>query len=378
LSIVKPEQAEIVTPDPIHSIIRNTLVIDTDFHFTPEFSSIHKYLKEPFKTKVKGYPLTGADYDARYAISVEDTGLNIQGKARNAEEALQAIDKIGVDQVILSPGLRPISYFNGNMSSSLASAYNDYMINEVFPVSSRLKASIMINQRDPFEAAKEIRRVGVHEGFVSVYSEFGATEQLGDAKFDPIYDALTDFDFPLIMHASGFYPARSPFASGSRTWSELIGVGWPTFAAAHIGSMIFQGLFDKYKDLKVLVQEGGLWWIIDFMLRLDEFYLDHPGDIQMVERKLESGEKFLNKMPSDYVLDHIRFSTQPMSKPKSATHYKYLLEMCHAEKLLLYSSDWPHVTYDPANWVVENNIIPEETQKRILSENAKELFKRLR
>ncbi len=369
--------AEHVKPDPIHPKAREMTVIDTDFHFTPTFSSIQKYLPEPFKSIIKSMPLTGADYDARYAIAMEDTGLNVQGKVQTAEDILKAIDYNAVDTVIVDPGLRPVSFFNEPVITAFAQAYNDYLINEVFPVSDRIKGTIMINQRDPRAAAHEIQRVGHHTNFVGVYGEFGATEQIGTVNFDPLYDALDEYDLPLILHASGFWPQRSTLANGTRTWAEMIGISWPAFASAHLGSMIFQGVFDKYPQQKVLIQEGGIWWIIDFMLRMDEFYLDHPNDIQLVERKLACGEKFLNKMPSEYVLEHCRFSTQPMSKPKNPKHFKYLLEMCHADKLLLYSSDWPHVTYDPPNWVVESNIIPEEMQKRILSENAKELFTRL-
>src|SRR3990172_1158264 len=136
------------------------------------------------------------------------------------------------------------------------------------------------------------------------------------------------------------------------------------------GSMIMQGLFDKYPQQKVLLQEGGTWWTIEFMLRMDDFYLDHPGDIQLVERKLESGEKFLRKLPSEYLFEHFRFATQPIYKPKSLQHFAWLLELSHAEEVLIYSSDWPHVTFDPPNWVFESSAISPEMAERILSGNA--------
>ena len=165
---------------------------------------------------------------------------------------------------------------------------------------------------------------------------------------------------------------------GTRTWVECLGIATMGTAMATMGSMILQGLFDKYPGQKILVQEGGFWWIIDFMLRVDEMYLDHPGDIQLVERKLESGEKFLNKLPSEYIFDHFRFSTQPMCKPKRIQDFRSLLQMTHAEELMLYSSDWPHATFDPVNWVFETRALSDSMRRRILSENAKKLFKRLK
>jgi hypothetical protein len=101
-----------------------------------------------------------------------------------------------------------------------------------------------------------------------------------------------------------------------------------------------------------------------------------PGDIALVERKLEAGEKFLNRLPSEYVREHFRFSTQPMCKPKSGQHFSWLLEIARAEELLLYSSDWPHATFDPVNWVFES-AISEQARQAILSGNARKLFTRL-
>jgi len=366
-----------VQTDPIKGKIREMEVIDTDFHLAPDFSQIHKYLKEPFHTKIQSYPLSGAEYDARYAIAMEDSGLSVQGKATSGEEVLSVIDKIGVDTVILSPGLRPINYFNEPISGAMAAGYNDFLIHEVFPLSTRLKGYLMVNQRDPAAAASEIRRVGDNHSFLGVYAEFGAHEPIGTSRHDPIFDALAEYELPLALHGSGFWQQRSPLSTGARTWVENIGIAWPSFAMACVGSMIMQGLFDKYPNQQVLLQEAGLWWVIEFMLRMDEFYLDHPHDIQLVERKLESGEKFLNKLPSEYVLEHIRFATQPIYKPKSPKHFAWLLEISHAEKLFVYSSDWPHATFDPANWVLESSAISETLSKRILSSNAKELFKRL-
>ena len=96
--------------------------------------------------------------------------------------------------------------FNEPVISAIASAYNTLLAEEVLPASDRIKGSILINQRDPQAGAAEIRRHGANPKFVAVYAEFGAVfEPLGSAKHDPIYDALREFDLPLIIHGSGFW-----------------------------------------------------------------------------------------------------------------------------------------------------------------------------
>src|SRR5947208_6606731 len=54
----------------------------------------------------------------------------------------------------------------------------------------------------------------------------------------------------------------------------------------------------------------------------DDYYLSHPGDIKLTERKLEANEKFLAKLPSEYFDSNIRFSSQPMCFPKNPEHFK--------------------------------------------------------
>jgi predicted TIM-barrel fold metal-dependent hydrolase len=44
--------------------------------------------------------------------------------------------------------------------------------------------------------------------------------------------------------------------------------------------------------------------------------------------------------------------------------------------MLLYSSDWPHATFDPLNWVFETPV-SEEGRRKILRDNALGWFKRL-
>jgi predicted TIM-barrel fold metal-dependent hydrolase len=146
---------------------------------------------------------------------------------------------------------------------------------------------------------------------------------------------------------------------------------------AFTGSMIMQGLFDKYPNLKVVSQEGGFWWVADFMARSDDYYLNHPGDIRLVERKLESEERFLSKLPSEYFASNIRFSSQPVCMPRNPKHFKMMMDICSGEDLLMYSSDWPHATFDPLNWVFSPDI-SEEGRRKILSENARHWYPRLR
>ena len=245
------EFAARVKPDPIDPRGRAYKVVDTDFHLLPEWSDLRKYMKEPFKSELTNFPLAGGDYSPKYAIGLEGTGQETQGRARSAADILRVIDEIAVDTVIITPGFtRPQSMFHQAMVTATAAAYNDFLIHEVFPASPRIKAEIMINHRNPADGAAEIRRVGDHPGFVGVYTEFGGNyEPIGTARHDPIFEAAVEHDLVVTSHIGMFWQKATPLAEGTRTWTELVGISAVSISIAYVGSMIMQGLFDKYPTL---------------------------------------------------------------------------------------------------------------------------------
>jgi uncharacterized protein len=373
-------RAEAISPDPVNPKIRALEVIDTDFHFTPKWETLRRYLKEPFKSRLWHFPVGSLEYNPEPANEKPGVGQDTHGSAATAADVLSVLDQFGIDTVIMNPGYtRPQAIFNEPVIAAIASAHNDYLIEEVFPASDRIKANLMICHRDPQMGAAEIRRVGHHRQFVGVFTSFsGLFESIGTAKHDPILDAMREYGLVLTAHSEGWYPHFTPLWTGARTWIELFGNAPAGNCMAHLAAMIVQGMFDKYPNQKVIFQEGGYWWLPDFMLRLDDFYMSSGGDIALTERKLAAGERWLKKLPSQYVLDHVRFSTQPITIPKNRKHFAWLLELCHAQDLFCFSSDWPHQTMDPANWVVENpDCVPEEMQKALLSGNARKLYPRL-
>ena len=125
----------------------------------------------------------------------------------------------------------------------------------------------MICHRDPHMGADEIRRVGHHKQFVSVYTSFSALyEPIGTAKFDPILDAMAECDLVLTAHSEGWFNHFTPLWTGARTWIELFGNAPAGNCMAHLAAMICQGMFDKYPEQRVIFQEGG-YWFPDFPLK---------------------------------------------------------------------------------------------------------------
>ena len=277
------ERAEAVSPDPVNPKIRTMEVIDTDFHFSPKWETLRSYLKEPFKSRLFHFPLGSIEYNPEPANEKPGVGQDTHGTASTAADVLRVLDQFGIDTVVINPGYnRPQAIFNEPVIAAISSAHNDYLIEEVFPVSDRIKANLMICHRDPQMGAAEIRRVGHHRQFVGVFTSFsGLFEPIGNAKCDPILDAMQEHDLVLTAHSEGWFPHFTPLWTGARTWIELFGNAPAGNCMAHLAAMIVQGMFDKYPKQKVIFQEGGYWWLPDFMLRLDDFYMSAGGDIAL-------------------------------------------------------------------------------------------------
>lgn len=376
---VSLEVAPRVKPDPIDPRARAYAPIDTDFHFSPRWSDVRKHLKEPHRTLLAEYPDVGREYSPKYAMGNDTGGRDTQGTALNAKEIIDVLDRIGVETVIISPGYqRTQNMFHPPMVEAVAAAYNDFLEQEILPYSSRLRAEIALSQINPEAGAEEIERRSSNPSFVSIYTEFsGSNEPIGSAKHDPIFAAAAKNDLVVTMHVGNFWQHATPIARGVRTWTELAGIAAVATCMTYVSSMIMQGLFDKFPELRIAVKEGGFWWLPEFMARADDYYLNHPGDIRMVERKLESGERFLRKSPSEYIKSNFRFSSQPMCFPPRPEHFKLLMAACDGEDMLMYSSDWPHATFDPVNWLFAG-ALDDKARQKILHSNAAAWYPRLR
>src|SRR6266478_6472081 len=213
------EKAEAVSPDPINPKIRTMEVIDTDFHFTPTWDTLRRYLKEPFKSRLFHFPLGSMDYNPEPANEKPGVGQDTHGTAATGADVIRILDQFGTDIVVLNPGYnRPQAIFNEPVIGAIASAHNDYLIEEVFPVSDRIKANLMICHRDPQMGAAEIRRVGHHKQFVGVFTSFsGLFEPIGTAKYDPILDAMAEFDLVLTAHSEGWLDRKSTRLNSSHS-----------------------------------------------------------------------------------------------------------------------------------------------------------------
>jgi predicted TIM-barrel fold metal-dependent hydrolase len=82
---------------------------------------------------------------------------------------------------------------------------------------------------------------------------------------------------------------------------------------------------------------------------------------------------WLNRLPSEYIREFVRFTTQPLEEPENPKDLVTLLSLVDAQDLLLYSSDYPQ-------WDAENpdslalRAFPDDWRSKIFYDNARALY----
>jgi predicted TIM-barrel fold metal-dependent hydrolase len=375
------------TIDPILDEARAEFVVDADFHLEPpNLEALLKYVDDdrirekmeassPPNTSL-GIPPSPSIWHPGYADAEGEWGLYSQGKAVDGDDVLTVMEDMGVDMPLLTPNLNPLAEANyPRVKTAICSAYNDYVLNEVTPVHEDIKMQALIPQWDPDAMIEELDRIGDNPDVVGAYGWIVPGELLGKPKYDQVFEKLVELDLPWSLHGGGFAAPHTLSGNSQRSWIEAIGINWPINAIKHVTNMIVTGVFEKYPDLNILVQEGGLNWIPFLAYRLDEFYKDHPEDIKIIERMFDSGQQYLSRDPSEYLYENFYFATQPICPPPNAQHFKSMLEMCKAGQTFVFSSDWPHHTLDAPNWPFETSAVDDHMRSQILHGNATEVYR---
>jgi len=123
------------------------------------------------------------------------------------------------------------------------------------------------------------------------------------------------------------------------------GGGWPSYymeehhAVAEtmqsvLSSLVFEGVFERFPGLRVVIMEGGLGWIPSFSARMDKHW-----------SRLRSEVPHLKRSPSEYIREHVWFTTQPMEEPGRASQLIDLFDRIGWDRLL-FSTDYPHWDFD--------------------------------
>jgi predicted TIM-barrel fold metal-dependent hydrolase len=242
-------------------------------------------------------------------------------------------------------------------ADALARAYNDWQIATWLEPEPRLRGSVHFVTFDPQLAVREIDRIGPHPQIVQAFLPVSSDQTWGDPIYQPIFDAAARHGLVVVMHHNG---QTKTAVAHSRYWIEhhtLLGQAH----MCQVVSLICSGVFERHPELRVAVLEGGFTWLPYLMWRFDQQHLEFRSEVPWLKRR-----------PSDYIRDNFRFATQPMDRLETG-HLLQLVDMMGSDRLLMYSSDYPHFDFDAPDRVLPPGV-PDDLRERILWRNAADTY----
>jgi hypothetical protein len=252
------------------------------------------------------------------------------------------------------------------LTIAMCRAINDARRDQWLAADPRWYSSLTLPYEFPEAAAAEIRRCREEHGECSDRWKVAlfAPNNLrppGHPYYWPIYEACEEYGIPVGFHVlagNRITPSGAPdfYFEEHCTWA---GFNFPI-----VSSFVYEGTFDRFPSLQVVLLELGWSWAVPFAWRMDHAF-----------RVMGREVSHLTRLPSEYVRDHFWYTTQPIEEPEKDEWADEVLETFVASGMggkLLFSSDYPHWDFDEPYAYLD--LPDEQLCRRILGENASGLF----
>jgi uncharacterized protein len=278
----------------------------------------------------------------------------------------QWLDPYGIAAAVLIPiqaGI-VIPWGDERTGVEFLSALNAHLIEEWVEHDARYRLTISVSPYDVPAAVAEIERYADTEGVVGVFVPHGGVA-LGRSHYFALYEAAEAHGLPIVLHPTG--------GEANLTAAPRVAGGSPhTYPERHLllmqpgqailASTIFGGVFERFPRLRLVLSEYGVTWA--------------PATAWRMDRAWEQGDRTLAglpRAPSEYLVENVRFTTQPLDEPEQLRDLWTLLELLDADRTLMFSSDYPHWdTDDPL--LILNTRIPKPMREAVAAGTARECF----
>lgn len=287
------------------------------------------------------------------------------GKPATTLEQLQSqlLEPFGVETAILNCLYGVQLPFSEDMGAAYAKAVNDWIAKEWLDRDNRLRASILIPIQSVELAVTEIERLAPDKRFVQVMTLVAGETMLGRRHHWPIYEAAERHGLPIAIHAGSSY-RNPPTANGWSSYYIEDYVSQAITFQSQLASLLSEGVFKKFPDLKFVMLESGFTWLPGFLWRFKKYWRGLTMEIPWVDRS-----------PVDIVKEHVRFSLTPFDGPQSEADVTKIFDHLDSDELVLFSTDYPH-------WQFEGNDplpsgLSDDLVRKILIDNPRQTYARL-
>ena len=293
------------------------------------------------------------------------------------EPRLALMDKQGVEKCVLYPAgmaLAAEHYCDDTeaLYANIRSFNRWYDETWGFDHDGRIYATALMSLRDLDLAVAETERLieaGVRVVLIPTGPAYGRSP--GEPYFDPVWSRLNEANVTIALHimpywyftaispAWGHDPDPASWHMSAWQWQNVYG---ERPVEDTLSALIFDNLFGRHPNLRVVVSEHGAEWVPHFIRHMDKSRgMGRAGPWK--------GGK-LDERPSAIFRRHVRVAPYPEDDiPRIVDALGY-------DDVIVMGSDFPHAEglAEPADFVKLLDPLPADVQYRILRTNAEALF----
>jgi uncharacterized protein len=262
------------------------------------------------------------------------------------EDRSQALDLLGFkSQLVFN------TFWNGylvrleqsgdiDLTYGVARAHNRAIL-DFCSIDQRLLSSCYVPLMD-FEGASSMAGEAIKAGAnaLLVASACPKGHSPSHIKLDPVWRQAEEAGIPIVMHVGGGGKLLNPdyfenglppvkdFHGGDENFRSVDYMAIPGPPAQTLATLIIDGVFERFPDLKFGVIEQGATWLPGLMRQLDsalEAFGRHEARLQK-----------LSLRPSEYLRRQVRVTPYPTED------VGWVIEQA-GQEVCLFSSDYPHV-----------------------------------
>ncbi|HEX3347737.1 MAG TPA: amidohydrolase family protein [Acetobacteraceae bacterium] len=349
-------------------------LIDCDVHHAMRSpTDLHPYLSKRWRDHLESYgsrppvPFVGSSPypKAAPALSRRDAWPANGGPPGSDLDTMreQLLDRYDIETGMLHL-LFPqgMDQRNQEFGAALCRALNTWTHESWTKPEPRLKGAIMVPGEDAAAAVGEIEYWAGSSGFAQVGMVTHTIEPLGRRRYWPIYEAAAAHGLPVGLHTSGF------------NGHAVTGTGWPSYYVEEhhevalsqqsvLVSLVCEGVFERFPALKVVIVEAGFAWVPSVAWRLDAAW-----------RRMRDEVSHLARPPSDYIREHVWFTTQPADEPDRPDDLRAVIDWLGWDRLL-FATDYPHWDMDDPEHALKLQL-SEAERCMVFRDNARAVYAR--
>ncbi|MEM7347648.1 MAG: amidohydrolase family protein, partial [Chloroflexota bacterium] len=198
--------------------------------------------------------------------------------------------------------------------------------------------------------------------FVQIFLPVRSTQLYGSRNYWPILEAAVKHDLVVCIHFGGASGMPST-PTGWPSWYIEEYAGMAQVFQSQIISLVVEGTFAQFPDLRIVMAESGWTWLPSLMWRLDKEWKGLRFEIPWVKT-----------FPSDLIRKHMRFTLQPLDAPPDPNQLTQTRDQLESDDLLLFSTDYPHWHFDDPKDALPPNLSG-ALRAKIMGGNAQDFYR---